>query len=66
MTPTVVLAIVVGVSGLLACAMLLIQPFIVRRGLLFGVYIGEHASDEERARTIRRQWVAAMVATFVI
>ena len=39
-------------------------PRITRRGLLFGVYVGEATYDGESARTIRRAWLTRMtVAT---
>ncbi len=42
--------------------LLLIQPYVVRRGLLFGVYVGEAQWDGEDARAITRRWVAGMLA----
>src|SRR5512135_1468077 len=48
---------VVIVGGLL-----LIQPYVVRRGLLFGVYVGEERWGGDEARAITRQWVTGMIA----
>jgi uncharacterized membrane protein len=42
--------------------LLLLQPYVTRRGLLFGVYVGEAGWDGDEARTITRQWVAGMAA----
>ena len=39
---------------------LMILPAIGRRGLLFGVYVGESASEGEEARAMRRAWVRGM------
>ncbi|MBP1635408.1 MAG: hypothetical protein H6Q10_1982, partial [Acidobacteria bacterium] len=35
-------------------------------GLLFGVYVGERASDGDEARSIRNGWLAAMAATLAL
>lgn len=48
---------VVAVGGLL-----LLQPYVVRRGLLFGVYVGEEQWGADQARAITRQWVTGMLA----
>lgn len=47
---------VVIVGGLL-----LLQPYVVRRGLLFGVYVGEERWGGDEARAITRQWVNGML-----
>lgn len=58
---TLMLVLEVGIVG----GLLIIQPYVVRRGLLFGVYVGEErwASDEARATT--RQWISGMLAGMV-
>jgi uncharacterized membrane protein len=48
---------VVIVGGLL-----LIQPYVVRRGLLFGVYVGEERWGADEAQAITRQWTTGMLA----
>jgi uncharacterized membrane protein len=48
---------VVIVGGLL-----LIQPYVVRRGLLFGVYVGEERWGGDEARDITRHWMHGMLA----
>jgi uncharacterized membrane protein len=48
---------VVIVGGLL-----LIQPYVARRGLLFGVYVGEERWGGDEARAITRQWVNELIA----
>lgn len=42
--------------------LLLIQPYVVRRGLLFGVYVGEERWDGDEARAITRRWINGMLA----
>jgi uncharacterized membrane protein len=42
--------------------LLLIQPYVVRRGLLFGVYVGEERWGGDEARAITRQWINGMLA----
>ncbi|HSK11009.1 MAG TPA: DUF5808 domain-containing protein [Vicinamibacterales bacterium] len=63
MNPTLLLALVIGFEVFAVGAMLLIQPFVMRRGLVFGVYVGEQAADGPGARRIRRHWIAAMLGT---
>ncbi len=41
---------------------LLIQPYVTRRGLLFGVYVGEERWGGDQARAITRQWMTGMLA----
>ena len=55
---TVALVLEVIVVG----GLLLIQPYIVRRGLLFGVYIGEERWAGDEARAITRRWTNGMLA----
>lgn len=40
----------------------LLYPRIARKGLLFGVYVGEKASDGEEAHRITRSWYRGMLA----
>ena len=42
--------------------MFLLYPRIARKGLLFGVYVGEAAAEGEPARTITRSWYRWMIA----
>ncbi|MBP7148144.1 MAG: DUF1648 domain-containing protein [Acidobacteria bacterium] len=58
--------IVVLVETLFAGGLMLLLPRITRRGLLFGVYVGERAAGEEAARDITRGWYFAMVATLAL
>ncbi len=46
--------------------LLLILPRIGRRGLLFGVYVGEEVSGGEEARGIRRAWYGGMFGVLVL
>lgn len=41
---------------------MLLYPRIARKGLLFGVYVGEERSRSEEARSITRAWYRGMVA----
>jgi uncharacterized membrane protein len=51
---------------LFTAAFFLLLPAISRRGLLFGVYIGEERSTGDPAQRIRRRWYTGMVATLVV
>jgi uncharacterized membrane protein len=44
---------------------LLIYPRIARKGLLFGVYVGEERSQAEAARAVTRAWYRGMIAALV-
>ena len=66
MSETTVVALIIVFEMLVVGGVLLIQPFVVRRGLVFGVYVGEQAAEGEEARAIRRGWLAAMVAALAI
>lgn len=44
----------------------ILLPRITRRGLLFGVYVGEAAHDRESARKIRRAWSAGIAMATVV
>jgi uncharacterized membrane protein len=39
-----------------------LYPWVVRKGLLFGVYVGEEAFDSAPARALTRLWYGAMIA----
>jgi len=56
------------VLGQLAIAggIFLIYPRIARRGLLFGVYVGEETCDGEAARSITRGWYRGIWATLAV
>ncbi len=43
----------------------LVYPLIVRKGLLFGVYVGEKIFDGEEARRITRSWYVWMIGAIV-
>lgn len=66
MSETTVVALVIALEVLVVGGVLLIQPFVMRRGLVFGVYMGEHAAEGDEARAIRRGWLGAMVATLAV
>ena len=63
MESNLVFVIALFVQLVVVGGLLLIQPFIVRRGLLFGVYVGEERWDGEEARSITRRWTVALVAS---
>jgi uncharacterized membrane protein len=48
--------VVLLVESALLCALFLFLPRISRRGLLFGVYVGEEASSGTAARELRDAW----------
>lgn len=51
---------ILGLETLLAGGFYLLLPRITRRGLLFGVYVGEEAAAGERARRLTAAWTRAM------
>jgi uncharacterized membrane protein len=51
---------------LVAGGLLLLYPRIVRRGLLFGVYVGEQVWQGEAARAITRSWYKGMIACLLL
>lgn len=66
--------IIVALAGLVEIALIggifLLYPRFARRGLLFGVYVGETAWSGDRAREITRGWYRGMIfllaAAFVL
>lgn len=66
MSETTLVALIIAVETLVVGGVLLIQPFVMRRGLVFGVYVGERAAEGDEARAIRRGWLAAMAATLAV
>jgi uncharacterized membrane protein len=48
------------------CGIPLLYPRITRRGLLFGVYVGEEQWDNEEARRITRDWQRGMILSSLI
>ena len=46
--------------------MFLLYPRIARRGLLFGVYVGEERSGGEEARQIARGWQTGIILWTVV
>jgi uncharacterized membrane protein len=45
---------------------LLLYPRIARKGLLFGVYVGEERSQADAARGITRAWYRGMIASLAV
>ena len=45
---------------------MLLFPRIARKGLLFGVYVGEERSQSDEARAITRTWYRGIIATIVL
>jgi len=54
--------IVLIVETIVAGLFMLLIPRITRRGLLFGVYVGEAQSTGDQARAITRGWYVVMIA----
>jgi uncharacterized membrane protein len=61
---SVVMAIILS-EVVLVGGIFLIYPLIMRKGLLFGVYVGESASESEEARQITRSWYVWMIGAIV-
>ncbi|MFB3855139.1 MAG: DUF1648 domain-containing protein [Vicinamibacterales bacterium] len=57
--------VVVGIEALVTATLFIILPRIARRGLLFGVYVGEVRWESDEARRITRGWYAGMVLGLV-
>ncbi len=58
-------SVVVLVETALVGGMFLLYPRFARRGLLFGVYVGEEAWSGQRAQDITRGWYQGMIAWLV-
>jgi uncharacterized membrane protein len=54
--------IVLIIETIAAGGFMLLIPKITRRGLLFGVYVGEARSTSDQARAITRGWYIVMIA----
>jgi uncharacterized membrane protein len=63
---TRLLWIVLAVQAAVVAAVMLVLPRIARRGLLFGVYVGEAQADGEEARSITRGWYAGTVGALAV
>lgn len=57
MSETVLINLVTLFDGLLIGGLMLAMPKIMRRGLLFGVYVGEARSQGEAALRLNRRWL---------
>lgn len=57
--------VVVGIEAAVTATLFMILPRIARRGLLFGVYVGETRWESDEARRITRGWYAGMVVGLV-
>jgi uncharacterized membrane protein len=64
------LFVVMLIENLMVGAVYLLYPWIVRKGLLFGVYVGEEVFDGDAARALTRHWwwlaTAALVASLAL
>ncbi len=58
--------VVMALETIVAAGFMLINPLITRRGLLFGVYVGEQQWDGEEGRRITRGWYAGMIGALVL
>jgi uncharacterized membrane protein len=63
---TTVFFVIALVETVFVGGMFLLYPRFARRGLLFGVYVGEAAWSSHEAREITRSWYRAMIASLVI
>jgi uncharacterized membrane protein len=64
--PAKLLLLVMLLENVLIGGVFLLYPLIVRKGLLFGVYVGEEAFDSPTARTLTRRWTGAMLAALLL
>jgi uncharacterized membrane protein len=62
MSDRTVMILIMFVDVALAGGFVLIYPRIMRRGLLFGVYVGEERSQSDEARAITRAWYRGTLA----
>jgi uncharacterized membrane protein len=58
--------VVMMLETVVAAGFMLIIPLITRRGLLFGVYVGEQQSGGDDARRITRGWYVWMMGVLVL
>ncbi|MBI4916598.1 MAG: DUF1648 domain-containing protein [Acidobacteria bacterium] len=65
MSPMLLLAIMVAETVLVG-AVYLLYPWIVRKGLLFGVYVGEEVFDSAAARALTRLWYRGMAIVLAV
>ena len=56
MTETMVVNLFLTVRVFIVGGFLLILPRIVRKGLVFGTYVGEAVADGEAVHSVRRSW----------
>ncbi len=61
----ILFAIMLAETALLG-GLVLLYPRVVRKGLLFGVYVGEEAFEGSEARRITRSWNRGMAACIVL
>lgn len=57
-----IMKVLILVETALVCVLFLVIPSITRRGLLFGVYVGEEVATGEGARSLRDAWTRAGTA----
>lgn len=65
MSDRAVMILIMLLDVALAGAFVLVYPKIMRRGLLFGVYVGEERSQSDEARAITRSWYRGAIAAIV-
>jgi uncharacterized membrane protein len=62
MSANLLFVVMLAENVMVGCVYLL-YPWIVRKGLLFGVYVGEEAFDSAAARSLTRRWYRNMGIT---
>ena len=60
------LLVVMLAENVMVGGIYLLYPWIVRKGLLFGVYVGEEVFDSAAARSLTRRWYRAMAVTLAL
>jgi uncharacterized membrane protein len=66
MSEVAILHAVTVFDVVLVGALLWVLPRIARRGLLFGAFVGETASESERARSLRAAWARGILLLTVV
>jgi len=64
--PAKLLFLVMLLENVLIGGVFFLYPWIVRKGLLFGVYVGEEAFDSAAARALTRRWYRGVLAALVV
>ncbi len=64
--PAKLLVLVMFLENVLIGGVFLLYPWIVRKGLLFGVYVGEETFDSATARALTKRWSRGVLAALLV